>query len=254
MNLGDTTRRGSKFNFNNTQSNHHHEIKLSKIHIPSFSGDFTEWQTFYDLFVSSIHNNENLTPAQKFQYLQGLLTGPAASIMKHLSITEQNYFEVFKKLCKKYDRKRHTINAFLQTFNNQHSIQTATASTIQKLMDTSDEVLRGLKAMGKNAETRDPWLIFILINKLDDDTKAQWAQYAFEKDFPTIEEFFEFLQRRIDALDSLQVCSRSQQEPIIVRTHVVTNSVSCSHSSVSCHHSRFICPHPLYNYPTTPFV
>ncbi|XP_013147507.1 PREDICTED: uncharacterized protein LOC106110289, partial [Papilio polytes] len=34
------------------------EVKLPRIQLPTFSGNYEEWQTFYDMFVSLIHNNE----------------------------------------------------------------------------------------------------------------------------------------------------------------------------------------------------
>ncbi|GFQ85073.1 DUF1758 domain-containing protein [Trichonephila clavata] len=43
-------------------------------------------------------------------------------------------------------------------------------TNLRHLVDTSDEVLRGLKALGTEAN-RDPWLIQILMQKLDAETK-----------------------------------------------------------------------------------
>lgn len=39
----------------NVKPNH---VKLPKISIPTFSGKYSEWTTFKDLFVSMIHNND----------------------------------------------------------------------------------------------------------------------------------------------------------------------------------------------------
>ena len=39
-------------------------IKLPKIELPSFSGKYTEWTSFYDLFNASVHSNNSLKPAE----------------------------------------------------------------------------------------------------------------------------------------------------------------------------------------------
>lgn len=44
------------------------EVRLPKITVPAFSGDYTEWTSFFDLYTKAIHET-TLTPAQKFQYL-----------------------------------------------------------------------------------------------------------------------------------------------------------------------------------------
>ena len=36
-------------------------IKLPQLNLPTFSGRFGDWCTFYDLFVSSVHDNPQLS-------------------------------------------------------------------------------------------------------------------------------------------------------------------------------------------------
>ena len=39
-------------------------IKLPKRELPNFSGKYTEWTSFYDLFNASVHSNSSLRPAK----------------------------------------------------------------------------------------------------------------------------------------------------------------------------------------------
>ncbi|GFV76660.1 uncharacterized protein TNCV_4728801 [Trichonephila clavipes] len=75
-------------------------------------------------------------------------------------------------------------------------------------VDTSDKVLRGLKAFGTEATNRDPWLIQILRQKLDTETKRLWTVKTAERDFPTLKEFLEFLNVRGSSLE-LMTCNDS---------------------------------------------
>ncbi|GFY59305.1 uncharacterized protein TNIN_315061 [Trichonephila inaurata madagascariensis] len=58
-------------------------------------------------------------------------------------------------------------------------------TNLRNLVDTSEEVLRGLKALGTEATNRDP----CLMQKLGTETKKVWSVKTTEKDFPTLKEF-----------------------------------------------------------------
>ena len=52
-----------------------HSIKLPQIDIKKFSGDVTEWQTFFDSFEVAVHFNNKLWNIEKVNYLLSYLTG-----------------------------------------------------------------------------------------------------------------------------------------------------------------------------------
>ncbi|GFW80780.1 DUF1758 domain-containing protein [Trichonephila clavipes] len=64
------------------------EIKLPTLSLPTFSGVIDEWLTFSDLFQAAGTNNQNLTGAQKLQYLKGVLKEDAQKIVQSLPITD----------------------------------------------------------------------------------------------------------------------------------------------------------------------
>ncbi|GFW03610.1 DUF1758 domain-containing protein [Trichonephila clavipes] len=49
------------------------EMKLPTLSLPIFSGVTEEWLSFSDLFEAAVSNNNDLTGAQKLQYLKGSL-------------------------------------------------------------------------------------------------------------------------------------------------------------------------------------
>lgn len=55
---------------NTTVSNN---FKLTRFNIDQFDGNFKNWMSFEDLYLSLVHNNASLTNIQNFQYLRGLL-------------------------------------------------------------------------------------------------------------------------------------------------------------------------------------
>ena len=52
-----------------------HNIKLPKIDFEKFSGDFIEWQTFFDSLEVAVHSNNKLSDIEKMNYLLNYLTG-----------------------------------------------------------------------------------------------------------------------------------------------------------------------------------
>lgn len=177
------------------------EVRLPKLNIPIFEGEYMEFKSFYDLFTSSIHNNLSLTAAQKFQYLKGLLKGEPFMLVKHLNVSDSNYEEALNKLRERYDKPSIVVDSLIKTFFNIPKV--SRQQDLRKLSNVADEVIRGLRAQGAKAEERDPWLIHILLQKIDRDAHQAWAEHTNKVEFPSVENFISFINSRCDALERL---------------------------------------------------
>jgi hypothetical protein len=51
--------------------------KLPKLPLKKFSGNLTDWQSFYDSYKAAVHTNDSLSKVDKFNYLKSLVEGPA---------------------------------------------------------------------------------------------------------------------------------------------------------------------------------
>ena len=56
-------------------------------------------------------------------------------------------------------------------------------NNLRGLLDTNDEIIRGLK--GKEATRRYPWLLHLLLQKLDSEIKRYWCVKTAEIEFLT---------------------------------------------------------------------
>ena len=72
-----------------TSSTHH--ASLPKIELPTFSGKYSEWSAFCDLFQSMVGDNSDLRPVTKLHYLKTHLTGEAARSLSRNPTTDDNY-------------------------------------------------------------------------------------------------------------------------------------------------------------------
>lgn len=65
--------------------------KLPQLELVKFDGNRRLWPRFWTQFTSAVHNNSELSTADKFNYLNSLVTGAAASAISGLQATEQCY-------------------------------------------------------------------------------------------------------------------------------------------------------------------
>ncbi|XP_062533922.1 uncharacterized protein LOC134202935, partial [Armigeres subalbatus] len=149
-----------------------------------------------------------------------------------------------------YDKKKYTVFALVREFIDQPS--TSTVSGLKKLVTTSDDVIRQLKALGNEFESRDPWLIHLLLEKVDKETRSLWAQKIIDVDNPMFADFLEFLQKRCDALETCTAftkrpnqadntkrdCAKAHISEKVQSFHANTSSSGC----VKC-----LKDHPIYH-------
>lgn len=177
-------------------------VRLPPINIPTFKGNRKEWRSFKDLFISTIHSKQSLRDSQKLQYLLSYLDGEAKSLVSSFAITDANYKQVWDKLLDRYDQNKYTVFSLVKEFLEQPVVTSANPTSLRRLVTTSDEVIRQLSAMGAQYESRDPWLIHLLLEKLDKESRAQWAAKLVDLQDPTFAQFLKFLENRCDALET----------------------------------------------------
>ena len=73
-----------------TSSKDKTEVKLLRLELPKFSGELTDWQSFWDRFEALV-NQSDLPVIGKFSCLQSLLQGEALSVILGLALTTANY-------------------------------------------------------------------------------------------------------------------------------------------------------------------
>ncbi|CAH2085176.1 unnamed protein product [Euphydryas editha] len=207
-------------------------VKLPKISIPTFSGTYSEWTSFRDLFTSLIHNNRSLDDVQKLHYLKGHLTGEAEQLLRHVAITAQNYQLCWTQLEKRYNNKRYLANCILKRFMSQKNLLVESSSALKELLDTSNECLNALNNLGIDTQSWDIIVIYILSLKLDNESRKLWEAKICDlrDELPNFKNFKEFLEQRFR---SLEFISTKPKQPNIV--NIRNNNVKTLHvKNVQC--------------------
>ena len=91
------------------------KAQLPKLELHKFKGSITQWPTFWD---SSVHDNNDLSPVDKFNYLQSLLKGPASKVTQCLPLTEANYNTAVELLKSRFGNPQVIIAAHMDELVN----------------------------------------------------------------------------------------------------------------------------------------
>jgi hypothetical protein len=211
------------------------ETKLPQINLPTFSGSYTEWQTFHDLFASIIHRNPKLSPVQKLHYLKGCLQGDAEEVVNNFSITDANYEEAWLELNRLYKNKRFNANEVLKKLFGQKVVPAGSPNGIKQLINTTCKCLKGFASLEIDTSTWDVIIIHIVTAKLDNDTRCQWETSLSKhgtNELPTFQELKNFLESRYKTMEILSGTTTSK--PVNTTKPKVFHSTTTTQKSISC--------------------
>lgn len=218
-------------------------VHIPQLNVPQFNGCYNEWSSFHDLFTAAVDSNPNLRPVHKLQYLKSLLTGDAELLLRQISITNENYAVAWDTLKKRYNNKRAIIAIHLRKlFSLPHA--TECASSIRKLLDSTQECINALKLQDINTDTWDCILIHIVTQCIPSDSLSLWEQSIPSNELPTFAKLLEFLENRFRILEFSPYQSQQSSQNKI-RTKVQTFHSSAVSTCRACHgpqHALRLCP------------
>lgn len=208
------------------------EVKLPRISIPVFSGNYMEWQSFHDLFVALIHRNDSLENVQKLHYLKTNLSGEAEALLRQFAVTGDNYEEAWSIVNKRYSNKRFIANCIFKKLFSQKTIMQESAHALKQLLDTSVECLNSLKNLGLPVEHWDAIVIYIIVSKLDTDSHKQWEETIStdgSDEIPKLDKMKMFLETRFRTLEMIESSSKGGKpsKPKIFHTTVTPQCAYC---------------------------
>ncbi|XP_069357390.1 uncharacterized protein [Maniola hyperantus] len=199
-------------------------VKLPKIELPHFNGDYHHWLGFRDTFNSLIHSDESIDPISKFHYLRASLKGNAASTISGLDFCADNYQSAWKILCDRYDNKRLLENHHLNSLLKIDSLQKESSADLRNLVDAINKNLRALANLGHSVQHWDILIIHIMSCKLDSVTNREWETHRNKlKDSPTLDIFLKFISNRANVLETLDTTKQDTIKQDNIK-HIVVNN------------------------------
>ena len=141
--LIDTYKRQSEATVNsprtstNDGSQNSSKLKLPKLQLPSFTGSYTDWMSFADLFKASVDSNNQLSNSEKLNYLKACVKGEAAKLISSVTITDYNYEIAWELLHERYENKRSIVQAHLQAIWSQCSLKSQSTGILNRSEKTT---------------------------------------------------------------------------------------------------------------------
>lgn len=217
-------------------------IPLPRIQLPKFSGQYTEWSNFRDLFHSLVVSNEALSDVQRLHYLKASLTGEASLILRNISVTEANYKTAWSELTRRYENKRMIVSTHLRAVLDLTPMKSKSAAELKRVYDTVNDSIYALKNLGRAVD--DDFVVAIIERKLDVKTLQEWNFHlGCSNELPTFNEFCQFLVNRLRALEATQQISEGAKKSNRVGTTKSLVSAVDKSKCISCNelHSLYQC-------------
>ena len=138
-------------------------VKLPKLDLPFFKGDYLKWKSFYDLFVGAVHTQPDLSPSQKLQYLKSRLQDDAAQLIESIEITDANYDIALEALRNRYVNERLILRAPVQEIISQRPVVKENYVELRKLTELFHEHRLALQNHGQPVQQQDLFFLYLLV-------------------------------------------------------------------------------------------
>ena len=148
------------------------QAKLPRISLKSFSGEPSQWLTFWDSFRSAFHENTEVQHIDKFNYLKSLLNGSAAATITALPLTDDNYNAAIELPKNRFGNKQVIISSHMDGLLK--LTPSGNTSDVRKLWQTYDEIeahVRGLQTLEVPTESYGSFLVPVLMMKITEDIR-----------------------------------------------------------------------------------
>ena len=213
---------------------HHQKARLPKLELKRFEGELTTWTSFWDSFEAAIHNNEQLSSIDKFNYLRTLLEGPAAAAVAGLSLTSSNYTEAVAVLKKRFGNKQLIISAHMDMLMNLEGVSSGqNLKAIRELHNDVESHVRSLQSLGVPSSSFGAMLASVIMNKLPHDLRLAVSKEITDGEWD-LKKVMAVVEKEIDARER----AAANAKPVLRgmgRSHQPTASALLSSSgSPSC--------------------
>jgi len=227
-------------------------VKLAALQIPQFSGAYTDWAAFHDIFSALVHKNESLNDIQKFFYLRSSLAGDAESVINCLQTTADNYIVAWNSLIERYDNKKVLIQVHTQAIFDLEPIKKESSSQLRKLVDALAGHMKALESLGERPNQWGSLLMHLIVSKLDTKTMREWEISSSSTEVSRISNLMDFLQSRFRVLEAVETSQQinSLQENNRIATYAnkkKRSSAFAATSEIKCYfckqaHTIYRCP------------
>lgn len=221
-----------------------YRTKLPTIQIPTFTGKYSDYTPFINLFRAIIHKDKSIDNIQKLYYLRSFLQKEPFDLIKNLPLSSDSYDQALKLLDERYNHKFKIVNEHINSLLDMNALFKSTPSNLRDFVSHVKQCLAALKNLDIKTETWDPIILSILYRKLDAYTSRAYQLERNDEADPTVNEFLLYLEKRALALENAEPLSSGKSNRAVV--NIATTSApsggagACAYCK-SSDHRLFVC-------------
>ncbi|XP_017461913.1 PREDICTED: uncharacterized protein LOC108355259, partial [Rhagoletis zephyria] len=178
--------------------------RLPELKLPVFSGNYTEYTSFFSMFSTIIGRDPDLTDVERLQHLRSSLKGAALDTIRSLEISSANYTVALELLEKRFNNKRLIFQAHITEILGLKRVDSSSAVKLRELSDKVNANLRALQTIGNLEQIAACIIIHTLLQRVDSVTQAKWEETAPLDTIPSCEQFTAFLEKRCQKLENVE--------------------------------------------------
>lgn len=185
-----------------------------------------------------IIKDETLDSVRKLHYLLSSLSDSAAKVLGRTKFEITNFEVAWEKLVRRFDNVNVRLFSHLENFMNCPSLRRRSASEMNRILDTANETVQGLRDLNCPFEHYDVWFIHIIVKKLDLQTQESSNIHNEEKEgMPKFKDLITFLQNRAHSLIQTSV----EQDDKSGKRDFDRKKNTNSHAT-TLEKSKYVCP------------
>ena len=186
-------------------------VKLPKLTLRPFNGDLTMWTTFWDSFESAIHNSDDLSDVDKFNYLKSLLEKGAYDAISGLTLSSANYLEAITILKKRFGDKNQIVAKHMDTLLNVPAVTSShSLKGLRHLYDDVESHIRSLRTLGITPDSYGSLLAPVLLSKLPQELRLIISRKTADTEL-VIDDLLKMMEAEITAQE--RTMTNSSQQP-----------------------------------------
>ena len=205
-------------------------VKLPKLDIKKFDGDFTQWNSFWDIYGASVHRRTDIEGVEKFTYLKGLLEGDALKLVEGFNLESRYYDEAIQLLKNTYGQETEIKMSFVKKLLQLENPSICPLS-LQEFRSNFECHIRSLNTLGLTLEELYTIMLYCKLpssisETIKRKTEENWLNFeAFKKQ---LESEINNLRTFNDENSTITSTIKSTTSTLVVHSNKLEPQVSCS--------------------------
>ncbi|XP_017466939.1 PREDICTED: uncharacterized protein LOC108359537 [Rhagoletis zephyria] len=157
--------------------------KLPQPKLPSFNGKYSEYRI--TSFKQIIDREFNLSNIEKLNHLRNCLQGPALETIDAFQVTNENYPKALDRLRGRYDNPTLIFLESISSLFELSSVSKPSGAALRSLIDKASAIYGSLQSLGTDSQISQAMLIYLVLQKADEETNCKWKESLNFKALPT---------------------------------------------------------------------